>query len=410
MGLLSRRRLPPADRREPRLAPPHAPERRDAGGFGIGTLGMGEFSGVGTALSARAAENLSAVLACVNAISSALASVPARVYRAADAGRVELPDHPVARLIQHGPNPQQTWPDFIEWTFAQALLNGNSVSVIETNSAGQVTGLRPIPWGYCQVILLPSGRMAYDVTAFVGPWGGSGEARRYLDSEVLHLRDRSDDGWIGRSRLSRAPEVLDAALGIQTYAAAVWRNFAAPSGAITHPGKLNQEARTFLRESINALHAGAANAKRIAVLDEGMSWQPFSISPEDAEVLESRRFTVAELCRLYQVPPQIVQSLESNSFTSAETASKWFAQLSLTPWACKLEAVFGKSLLADEPGVHLEIDLSGLMRGDYAARWSAYAIAVQNNILTPNEIREAEGWNPMPASLGEIVPGAGSDE
>ena len=402
MSLLRAFRRPAPARVEPRLAPAPA-ERRDAG-LGLGAVSLAPF-GAAAGFSARAAENLSGVIACVNAISSALASVPARIYRTTDAGRVELPRHPVARLIQVGPSPQLTWPDWIEQTLAGALLHGNAISVIETDGAGQVVGLTPIPWGFCQPSLTPAGRIAYDVTAFAGPWGGAGTARRYLDDEVLHLRDRSDDGWIGRSRLSRAPEVLGAALGLQTYTGAVWRNDATPSGAITHPGKLGNEGRSYLAEAFNSVHQGPSNARRIAVLDEGMKFEPFSASPGDIEALESRRFTVAELCRLFQVPPPIVQAYENNTFTNAETASKWFAQLSLVPWARKLEAVFAKTLFADEPGVHLEIDLSGLMRGDYAARWASYATAIQNRILTPREIREVEGWNPTPAP-GELPPGA----
>ena len=356
-------------------------------------------------MNAAAAENLSTILACVNAISSALASVPSRVYRTTPGGRAEVPDHPVSKLIRLGPNPQQTWADWIEWTFAQALLHGNALSMILTDGAGRITGLRPIPWGRCQLSLLPSGRIGYEVTAFVGPWGMLGTPRRFLDDEVLHLRDRSDDGWIGRSRLARAPQVLDAGLGLQSYTSAVWRNNATPGGALTHPGKLNADAKAFLREQFNDLHSGPANARRMAILDEGMKFEGFSVSPEDAEVLASRLFTVSELCRLYQVPPPIVQSFENNSFTSAETAAKWFSQLSLTPWAKKLESVFAKTIFADD-GCHLEIDLSGLMRGDYAARWAAYSVAIQNKILTTNEIREIEGFNPLDTGAGEPLPGA----
>ena len=406
MNLLWPFRRPAAvERQEPHLPPPPAapPEQRDAASLAINLGGVGYAGGAPAHLSTASAENLSTVAACIGAIASALASVPARVYRATENGRVELPHHPLARLIQVGPNSTQTWPDWVEWMFASALLHGNAVSLIEFDDAGQLTRLRPIPWGYCSIALLPSGRLAYDIAGPDGSWGGTGETQRFLDDEVLHLRDRSDGGLVGRSRLSRSPAVLDAALGLQSYAGAIWRNNAMPAGALRHPGRLNVDARTHLRQEFNSIHEGAANARRVAVLDEGMSFEAFASSPEDSETLESRRFTVAELCRLYQVPPQIVQSLESNSFTSAETAAKWFAQLSLTPWARKLEAAFAKAVLSGEPGTHLEIDLSGLMRGDYSARWASYATAVQNKILTPNEIRELEGFNPLP---NQTVPNA----
>ncbi len=383
-----------------------APERRDAGG-GL-TVGLGAMSG-GSMASPRLAENVATVTACVGAIASTLATLPARVYRTAPAGRVELSSHPVARLIRNGPNPRQTWPDWAEWTLAQALLWGNSLSLIEYDGAGRITGLLPVPWCNVLVSLLPNGSLAYDVSAYVAPWGGTGEPRRYLEGEVFHLRDRSDDGYLGRSRLSRAPEVLEAALGIQTYSAAIWRNGATPSGAIVHPGRLSVEGKSFLAQEFNQMHAGAANAKKLAILDEGMTWTPFSVSPEDAEVLESRRFTVEEITRLYQIPPPIVQDYTHGSFTNTAQAALWFAQLTLTPWARKIEAEFARSVFGPESDCHLELDLSGLMRGDFAARWASYGPAIEAGILAVNEVREIEGFNPRP-DPAELVPGSSADQ
>ena len=371
------------------------PERRDASDYGGAGLGItaGAWS---TGFHGYAGENLSTILACINAVSSGLASVPARIYRSVDGGRVELPEHPLAKLIATGPNSHQTWCDWLEQTIAGALWAGNAISEIVTDGTGDVIELRPVPWQVINVAWVPPGTLAYDLPAAAGLGNWAGPMRRLLGHEILHLRDRSDDGLIGRSRLSRVPLVLDAATQLQVYASAIYKNGAVPSGALLHPASLSPEAKLNISNSFGSVHAGAANAKKIVVLEEGMRFDPFSISPEDNEVLKSRQFTVAEICRVFQVPPPLVQSFENNSFTSAETAAKWFAQLSLTPWARKIEALFSKALL--EPGVHLEIDLSGLTRGDYAARWSSYATAVQNKILTANEIREIEGFNPLPSA------------
>ena len=384
-----------------RTGPRPHDEARDAGaGMSIGTFGSTASSNV----SALHAENCAAVCACVGAIASTLASLPARVYRTVEGGRVEVSNHPVARLIRN-PCPQLPWTDFAEWLFSQCLLFGNAIAVIEHDGAGRPVALRPVPWPFVQVMLLPSGSLAYDCTQFIAPWGGTGLARRYLDSEVLHLRDRSSDGYLGVSRLARAPEVLEGALQLQAFTNATWRNGTVPSGAITHPGKLNREAKDFLMARFNETYAGVGNAKRTMLLDEGMKFESSSTSLLDSEILETRKFTVTEICRLFQCPPPIIQAFENNSFTSAETAAKWFAQLTLTPWARKLEAVFAKSIFGEDSDCHLEIDLAGLMRGDYAARWASYATAAQNKILTPDEIREVEGWNPLANAPGELVPG-----
>lgn len=367
-----------------------APEQRRSNM--IGTVGFG-MTGAAT-VNAHLAENLSAVLACVGAISSTIATLPAFVYLKQDGGRTEAPNHPVSRLIR-GPNTRQTWPDWVEWTLAQTLLHGNSISIIEYDGAGRVTNLLPVPWPNVLVSLLPSGRLAYDVMQYIAPWGGSGQPRRYMDDEVFHLRDRSDDGFLGRSRLSRSPEVMGQAFNLQSYMASVWRNGAMPSGALTHPGHLSSEAKTYLGESFGETYNGTTNAKRTLVLEEGMTWLPFSISPEDAEVLASRRFTVEELCRIFQVPPPIIQDYSHGTFTNTQQAALWFAQLSLTPWVRKIEAEFARTVFGDGSDYHLEIDLSGLMRGDYAARWSAYGTAIDKGILTVDEIREAEGYNPI---------------
>jgi HK97 family phage portal protein len=350
------------------------------------------------------AENLATVTACVTAISSTLASLPALVYRRSDTGRTEAPTHPVARLIRR-PNSRQTWPDWLEMMASQVLLWGNAISVIEFDGAGRVTGLLPIPWCNVMMSLLPSGRIAYDISNYIAPWGGTGEPRRYMDDEVFHLRDRSDDGYVGRSRLSRAPEMLSQASALQDYSSGVWRNFASPSGAIKHPGKLSNDAKTNIADSFERRHAGPHNAKRSIILDEGMDWVPLSVSPEDAEVLASRRFTVEELCRLFNVPPPIIQDYSHGTFTNAAQAGLWFAQLTLLPWVKKVEAEFARSVFGEGSEFHLELDLSGLTRGDFAARWTANVAAVQAGILTKNEIREAEGYDRLPEA-GEVVPGS----
>ncbi|MCC6611178.1 MAG: phage portal protein [Burkholderiales bacterium] len=360
------------------------------GGVDLGTTGI---------VNPRMAENLSTVLACVGAISSGMASLPAYVYRQLERGREIDAAHPITRLIAIGPNQHQTWADFVEWVMASVLLRGNALAEIVTDARGAVTELRPIPWEHVSVQLLQSGRLVYDVTEIVSLYGGTGRPRRLLQDEVFHLRDRSDDGLVGRSRLQRAAAVVQAGLGMQDFAVALYRNGVNPSGALEMEAKLSPEQRALLTENFRKAFAGGANAARALVLDQGMTWKQISISPEDAEFLASRRFTVEELARLFGCPPPIVGDLSHGTFSNTETVGRWFATHTLAPWIRKVEAEFSRSVFsaASRSTHRLEIDMSGFLRGDPAQRWQAWKIAVEANILDVDEVREEEGWNPRGA-------------
>jgi len=386
MGIL--RRI--ADRFDPR----HEERAIDPSWTALSGLSMS----TGQLVNARTAENLSTVLACVNAVSTSLASLPAYVYRRIEKGRQIEENHPLMGLIHMGPNRWQTWPDWVEWTVAQVLLRGNALSEIVTDRAGALIGLKPVPWEWVSVQLLPSGRLAYDVVEISNIYGGTGRPRRLLQGEVFHLRDRSDDGLIGRSRLQRAAVVVAAGLNIQEFASALYLNGINPSGALEAEGRLGPEALDHLAGRFREAFSGPRNAAKALVLDQGLKWKSISISPEDAELLASRRFTTEELARIYGCPPPIIGDYEHNTFTNAETAGRWFAQFTVGPWARKMEAEFARSVFTD-PNLELELDLSAFLRGDPAERWRSHEIAVKNGILTVNEVREVEGWNPMPETV-----------
>lgn len=339
-------------------------------------------------------EGLSTVLACVNAISGSIASLSGYVYNTAGNTRTEAPNHPVSRLVIQ-PNASQTWPDLVEWMLASVLLTGNAVLTVQYDGAGRPVSLTPVPWQCVQIDRLSNGRLRYKVIAW------QGVTRTYLDDEIFHLRDRSDDGLIGRSRLSRARDVVANASALQDYSSSMWQNQATPSGIITFEDsqRPSGDALERVKAQMKERFSGTGNARSIMVLGGGMKWQGVGLSPEDAEALDSRKFSVQELCRVYGVPPPIVQDYSNNTFTNAAQASLWFATNTLMPWVRKIEAEFKRSIFGKASPFELMIDLSSLMRGDYATRWQSYGIAVQNKILSVDEIREQEGFNPK----GEVA-------
>jgi len=353
---------------------------------------LGTIDGHGPITNARTAENLATVFACVQSQSAALASLPAIVYRREGDARIEDPSHPVARLIRRGPNDRQTWCDFSEWLVASVLLRGNALVEVVRDNSGTVQSLEPIPWDWVTVELLPNNRLAFDIFAPIIA-GSLGRRRRLLQSQVIHLKDRSDDGYVGRSRLSRAAEVVTNAMSAQSFANGFFANSANPSGAISYEKSLNEESRGRLRAELDKGYVGAKKAGRVMILDNGLKWQQISINPEDAELLDSRRFTTEEIARLFGVPPPIVGIWDHSSFTNSETAGRWFVTFTIGPWARKIEAEFARSVFETD-GVHeLELDMSAFLKGYPLSRWQSHQIALQNRVLTPNEVRQQEGWN-----------------
>ena len=358
---------------------------------------LAPLSGLQGGLSARAAENLSAVLACTTVIATSLASIPALVYRLEGDARIEAMGHPLRRLTRQGASENMTWPDFVEHLVASALLTGNGLAAIERNANGGLAGLTFIPWGTVSVVRLASGRLAYDVT------DTNGRRRRLLQREVIHLRDRTDDGLLGRSRLARAGEVIEGVQASNVFARKFLENGAQPSGFIKSVSSLTREQFDMLREQFNQRYSGAVNAGRVGILDAGLEWMAGQISPEDAELLESRKFGVEEICRLFQVPPPLVQDYSHNTFTNSETAGRWFAMFTLAPWARKIEAEFARSVFPSSGAFEMELDLSGFLRGDPATRWDAHKIAIDSGVLDPDEVRQVEGWNPRTKAPAEVV-------
>jgi HK97 family phage portal protein len=357
--------------------------------LGVGSLGVADAAG--QLVSPQSAEHaLATVSACVQGISSAIASLPAYCYRWEGKARVLAESHPLQRLIDRGPNAHMTWADFVEWLMASVLLRGNGCAEIVVDGAGRLAALLPLPWDTVSIVEVPRG-IAYDIT---NPNGGM---RRLLASEVFHLRDRSDDGIVGVSRLQRAAGVFGAAQALNEFTAVMWRNGMHPSGALEAEGRIDMPQRKLLQAHFREMFAGTRNAAKILILDQALKWKSLSVSPEDAELLESRKFTVVEICRLFGVPPPLIQDYTHNTFTNSEQASRWFAGHTLGPWIAKLQLEAKRSLFTAATAVdhELGIDMSGLLRGDPELRWRSHQIAIAAGVLTVNEVREQEGWPPL---------------
>lgn len=338
-------------------------------------------------------EWLSAAIAAIDAIAGTIASLPAYVFVVSKDGREEDPAHPLARLVRDGPNAHQTWPDFVQWWIAQTLRYGNGVAEKALDDAGRLIELRPLPFERIAVKVLDTGRLVYEFTDQI-----TLQRRRLLDDEVLHLRDRSDDGLIGRPRHERAHPVIAMALALTNFTGSMYQNGAFPAGVLETDGKLSQAAFDVLAQSFKEVFAGPSKAAKTLLLDQGVKFKNITTTPEDLELLAARRFAIEEVGRLYGVPSPLINEHSHSTFTNSETLLRFFAQGTISQWARKIEAEVQRSLFSDAARTsrRFEIDLSGLLRGDPEQRWRSWEIAARLGILTANEVREAEGWNPRP--------------
>jgi HK97 family phage portal protein len=346
------------------------------------------------------AEALAACSACVDLIASTGASLPVRVLRR---DGTEDEAHPLAVLVRDGPNATQSWSDFVQWLLAQVLLHGNGLVEVVTDQRGKLIALKPIPWSGVTVQMI-GGRLVYDITQLTSITGLAEPRRRLLAADVLHIRDRSDDGVIGRSRLSRVAPVIAAGLAAQEAAAAMFTNGGLPSGTLQIPDKLSDDAFKRLQTQFTQKHTGSGNMWRVLLLQAGMTWKSESATPEDSQLLESRKYSTEEIARIFNVPPPLIQDYSRNTFTNSSAAGRWFAQFSLAPWVRKLEEAFRSSVLTEaERATHrVEFDLSGLLRGDDAQRWANWSIALDKDVLTPEEVRAEEGWAPRAAPEPQV--------
>jgi HK97 family phage portal protein len=376
-------------------APPAHPERRSLTSWDLmpnSGFGVGFNTESGSPVSPWLAENLSSVFACVQIISETIATLPLIVYRKeGDGAKFVDPNHPVARIFQREPNALQTPPEFLEMMVAHCLLRGNSFAEIIRDNRGAPVELVPLHPNWVSVIRIPNTRkLVYD---FNSPDGGR---RRLLADEMLHFRDRSDDGFIGKSRLHRAREAFGTAISTERFAANTYRNGATLSGVLSHPDNVGDQALKNIKDSFVQNQTGVEHAKSVMVLEEGLKWQSISVSPEDAQMLESRRFSVEQIARLYRVPPPVLGDLSNGSYSNVTELGRWFYQHTICPWLTKIESTIERALFSDEGrrNHEVEFDADELVRGDMLQRFQAYRIGREVGLYSANDLRKYENLNP----------------
>lgn len=345
-----------------------------------------------SAVTPATAQGVSAVYACVQAIAETTASLPLILFKRNGDDRERASDHPLYRVLHDQFNPEMTALEGREYLQACLLLRGNAFARIVRGYDGQVRELWPLNPDTVQVRRTPSG-LVYEHSK-------EGALTRLLAHEVLHLRHRlGDDGVLGVSPIAAARGVVELALSEQEHGKNTFTNGAKLLGVLKFPGKLKPEQRQAIAASWASQYAGGANAGRTAVLDEGVDFQALSMSLEDAQWIEARKFSVIEVCRLFRVPPVIVQSMEEANYSNSVELARQFITLSLRRHLVAWEQAIAKQLLteAGRRSYFAEHQVEGLLRGDAQNRAAFYSSGITAGWMLKSEARKLEN---LPAIEG----------
>ena len=376
-----------------------APQIRTAGSSYSFFMGG---SASGKQVNERTSMQMTAVYSCVRILSEAVASLPLNVYRYTDTGGKEKAiNHSLYRLLHDEPNPEMSSFIFRETLMTHLLLWGNAYAQIIRNGKGEVIALYPLMPDRMAVDRDSHGRLYYKYRKSNddAPTMESGVVS-LAPSDVLHVPGLGFDGLVGYSPIAMAKNAIGLAIAAEEYGSKFYANGAAPSGVLEHPGTLKDPTR--VRDSWNSTFGGSSNSHKVAVLEEGMKYTPISISPNEAQFLETRKFQINEIARIFRVPPHMVGDLEKSSFSNIEQQSLEFVKYTLDPWVIRWEQALYRTLLTEEEKktYFFKFNVEGLLRGDYQSRMQGYATARQNGWMSANDIRELEDLDKIPAELG----------
>ena len=359
-------------------------------------------SSSGKVVTERTAMQMTAVYACVRILSEAVAGLPLNLYRYNnDGGKEKALDHPLYLLLHDEPNPEMSSFVFRETLMTHLLLWGNAYAQIIRNGKGEIVALYPLMPNKMQVNRDDNGQLYYIYQKSQEEVPNSKDFYVRLESsDVLHIPGLGFDGLVGYSPIAMAKNAIGLAIATEEYGSKFFANGAAPSGVLEHPGTIKDPSK--VRESWMSQFGGSANSGKIAVLEEGMKYTPISSSPEQAQFLETRKFQINEIARIFRVPPHMVGDLDKSSFSNIEQQSLEFVKYTLDPWVVRWEQSIQRTLLtpAEKKSYFVKFNVEGLLRGDYQSRMTGYATARQNGWMSANDIRELENLDRIPAEEG----------
>lgn len=350
----------------------------------------------GRAVTAGDALQIATVYACISRITETVATLPRHVYRRLPSGGKERANaHPAYPLLHDRPNPEMTAVAFWEALSGHVLLCGNGFAEIQRDRGDRPMALWPLRPDRMTLKRDERGELVY-VYRLPG-----GEPITFAQRDILHLRGLSSNGLIGYSPIQLAAQTLGEHLDAETFGAKFWSNGSRPGGVLQLKNKLSDDGRARLKAQWEAAHQGTNNAWRVAVLEEGVSWQQIGLNMDQAQFLETRKFTQSEICGIYNVPLHKIGNYDHATFTNVEELNIDWASSSIRPWCVRFEQELSRWLIP-EPDFYAEHVIDGLLRGKAQERFAAYAVGRQWGWLSADDVREKENMNPLPDGQGQI--------
>lgn len=346
-------------------------------------------STAGVAINPTSAMQVAAVYACVRIISGTVANMPIDIKRRVDdRTRKDASDHPLWQVVHRRPNQWQTPSQFKRMMQANVLLRGHA-EALKVTSAGRTTALLPLHPDRMEVVQLPSGRLQYKYRR------SDGTIAVYTQDQIFSLVGLTLDGVNGVSPINYARNTIGESIAMENHGAAMFRNGARVSGVLTHPGTLGPEALEHLQSSLERFAQGGDQEGKNLVLEEGMQYERMAMTAEDAQWIESRKFTRTDIAMFFGVPPFMIGDTEKSTSWGAgiEQQSIGFRTYTMEDHLTTWEEAIGRDLIAED-NVYARFNRSALVRGDINTRWGAHVRALQWGVMSPNEVRELEDMNP----------------
>lgn len=354
-------------------------------------MGGGAMAYTGKFVSPETAMRYSTVMICLRVLSESVASLPCILYkRRKDGGKDRATDHPLYRVLHDQPNAWQTAFTYFAGTMVNLASRGNGYNYVERNSKGQTIGVVPLNPDPVTITQAMDWSPIYTVTM------PDNTRAKLRPSQIHHIVGPMPKGYVGQSMISLAREAIGLGLAAEQFGANFYANGVKPSGILEHPEKLGPIAAETLRSEFSEHNAGLDNSSKPLILEEGMKWVALSITPNEAQFLDTRKFQRSEIAGIFRVPAHLVGDLEKATFSNIEFQTLDFVVHSLRPWLKLWEQSINKDLLAEyERGEYFaEFNINDLLRGDFKSRMEGLGLQIQNGFLSPNEARAIENMNP----------------
>lgn len=380
-------------------------------GWLLDALSGGYSTAAGVPVTPESAMRLSTVSACVRLISESIGSLPLHVYQRTDERtRAKITGTPQYRLLHDEPNKLMTAFVFRETMAAHVLVWGNAYAMIIRNRAGEPIELLPVNPQSVRISKEPTtGELAYDVSLVFQEFIGGQKVYRVNQADILHVPGLAFDGVTGISPIKYAAQSIGLALAAERYGAAFFGNGSIPAGVLEVAGRPNAEQQRAIAASWNAAYGGSGNSGKTAVLVDGAKFSKVSISPNEAQFIETRKMQIGEIARWYRVPPHMIGDLDKATFSNIEHQALEFVTHTLRPWLVRFEQELNRKLFPSstdgQPSdTYAEFNVDGLLRGDIKARGDYYVRGRQWGWLSANDIRSKENMEPIEGGDTYLTP------